>query len=279
MSTARIFIDRYAIKELRKHTEIFGEIIESPYEFKTISSISNFSIVFNAKESAWLLEDTDSVAIIIAKVKPDNFELTVNKAFCICKNPRDIYSYLMNFGLKSGRGSWALRNEINFVHPTAKIHPSTQLGSNVYINADVEIGANCSIGFQGFGFGRIENEAFRLLHTGGVYIGKKSKISNNVTIVAGTFDATTVGDNVLVDDHVHIAHNCRIGNNATLTAATTLSGSTTVGSDTWLGPNSSIINGAKIGDGVFVGIGACVTKSFECGVIAGNPAKQLRVEK
>lgn len=42
----------------------------------------------------------------------------------------------------------ALRNEINFVHPTAKIHPSTQLGSNVYINADVEIGANCSIVFK-----------------------------------------------------------------------------------------------------------------------------------
>lgn len=279
MSNVRIILDKFIGDELTKLTDVFGKLIEAPYEFKTLSNLSDFSIVFNTKETDWTLEDTDSVAIVLAKSRPGNWSSVANKTFCICSNPRDVYAYLMSLGMESERGTWTKRDELSFVHPSAKIHPSTQLCPNVYVDAGVEIGANCSVGFQGFGFGRLGDKGYRLDHSGGVFIGENSKISSNVTIVSGTFQSTIVGKNVLVDDHVHIAHNCMVGECSTLTAATTLSGSVTIGKGSWLGPNSSVINGSKLGEEVFVGIGACVTKSFEGGVIAGNPAKKLRVEK
>lgn len=279
MSNVRIIIDKFIGNEICRLSEVFGRLIEAPYEFKTLSNLSDFSIVFNTSDSDWVMEENDSVSIVFVKCKPENWSSLANKTFCICNNPRDVYAYLMYLGMESERGAWTKRDELSFVHSSAKIHPSTQLCSNVYIDAGVEIGANCSVGFQGFGFGRLEGKGYRLYHSGGVYIGKDSKISSNVTVVSGTFQPTIVGKSVLVDDHVHIAHNCLIGDHSTLTAATTLSGSVTIGEGNWLGPNSSVINGSKLGEGMFVGIGACVTKSFDGGVIAGNPAKKLRVEK
>ncbi|ASO27841.1 UDP-3-O-(3-hydroxymyristoyl)glucosamine N-acyltransferase [Vibrio anguillarum] len=279
MANVRIILDKYVIKDIARLTEVHGRPIEAPYEFKTLSSITDFSIVFNTKDNGWTLDNTEVVSVILAKCKPENWLSATNITLCICNNPRDVYAYLMNIAVRSRRGAWTKCDQISYVHPSAKIHHSTQLDTNVYVDEGVEIGANCSIGFQGFGFGRLNSVGYQFIHTGGAYIGRNTKISNNVTVVAGTFKATNVGENVLVDDHVHIAHNCQIGANSTLTASTTLSGSVTIGKGDWLGPNSSVINGAELGDEVFVGIGACVTKSFEAGVIAGNPAKKLRVEK
>lgn len=279
MSNVRIILDKYVARDIARLSEVQGRLIEAPYEFKTLSSISDFSIVFNNKGNDWSLENTEMVAVIFAKCKPRNWSVATNIALCVCDNPRDVYAYLMDLALKSKRDTWTKREQLSFVHPSANIHQSTQLSTNVYVDEGVDIGANCSIGFQGFGFGRLDNVGYQLIHTGGTYIGRNTKISNNVTVVAGTFQATSVEENVLVDDHVHIAHNCQIGANSTLTASTTLSGSVTIGKGSWLGPNSSVINGAVLGEDVFVGIGACVTKSFEGGVIAGNPAKKLRVEK
>ncbi|GAA0247457.1 UDP-3-O-(3-hydroxymyristoyl)glucosamine N-acyltransferase [Marinomonas primoryensis] len=276
MSNVRIIVDKYVKRELEKLTILKGCILEAPYVFETYSNICDFSIVFNTENENWVLDETNFVSIILAKSEPENLDQCKNKVICICDNPRDIYAYLMNISLTGERLTWSRGDNINYIHPTAKVHPSTEISSNVYISEDVEIGPNCSIGFQGFGFGRLEGKAFRLIHTGGVFIGKGTKISSNVTVVSGTFNPTTIGENVLVDDHVHIAHNCIIENYVTLTAGTVLSGSVALGENTWLGPNSSVINGAKLGKDVFAGIGACVTKSFEGGVIAGNPAKKLR---
>ncbi|PML80836.1 UDP-3-O-(3-hydroxymyristoyl)glucosamine N-acyltransferase [Enterovibrio norvegicus] len=279
MSNVRIIVDKYVVKEISELTDIHGRLIEAPYEFKTLANVSDFSIVFNTQDSDWIVDTTEIVAVIFAKRKPENWSPSSKITLCLCDNPRDVYAYIMNVALESTRASWTRRDQISYVHPSAKMHFSAQLNTNVYIDEGVDIGANCSVGFQGFGFGRLNNLGYQLVHTGGVYIGKNTKISNNVTVVSGTFQATNVGENVLVDDHVHIAHNCQIGDNSTLTASTTLSGSVTIGRGNWLGPNSSVINGARLGEDVFVGIGACVTKSFEGGVIAGNPAKKLRVEK
>ena len=89
--------------------------------------------------------------------------------------------------MESERGAWTNRDELSFIHPSAKTHPSTQVCPYVYIDSGVEIGANCSVGFQGFGFGRLGNKGYRLDHSGGVLIGKNSKTSNKVTVALVPF--------------------------------------------------------------------------------------------
>ena len=61
-----------------------------PYDFKTISNLSDFSVFFNTKESDWTLEHINSVVIVFAKAKPENWSSVVNKTFCICSNLRDV---------------------------------------------------------------------------------------------------------------------------------------------------------------------------------------------
>ncbi len=167
MATVRILLDKYVAEEIQRLTQVLGQLIEAPYEFKTLSNISNFSVVFNTKDNDWTLESLDKVAVVLAKRKPENWSSSTNIVVCLCDNPRDVYAYLMGLSLNSLRGTWTRHDQLSYVHPSAKIHRSTQVDTNVYIDEGVEIGANCSVGFQGFGFGRLNNVGYQLIHIGG----------------------------------------------------------------------------------------------------------------
>jgi UDP-3-O-[3-hydroxymyristoyl] glucosamine N-acyltransferase len=263
------------IEWIGTNSNVQGVIIRGPYFFVTLDSLCDFTISFNNKKDEWVLECEDVFSILFLNVLPSNFDDFKSIVFCLADNPRDIFSYLMNSSIQRYK-AWSNPKTLSHISPKATIHSSTAVYSNVYISEGVEIGSNCSIGHPGFGFGRINGEAFRLIHSGGVIIDENVNIGTNSTVVSGTFKPTFIGRDVLIDDHVHVAHNCSIGEESTLTAGAVLSGSVNIKAQGWLGPNSSVLNGVKLGGQTFVGIGAVVTKSFDGGIVAGNPAKKLR---
>lgn len=275
MSGIQTILTESLIEWVYENSTVSQSIIKAPYLVTSFDNISDFSVSFLNKHNEWKLDCPDFIMVLFVSSLPVNHEEYNNVAFCVSENPRDLFAYLMDKSI-TRYDSWANAKRLSYISENAFIHSSAYIYDGVYISDGVEVGSNTSIGNPGFGFGRLDGEAYRLVHTGGVVIEKDTKIGSNSTVVSGTFKPTVLGRGVLIDDHVHVAHNCYVGDYSTLTAGAIMSGSVTLEEQNWLGPNSCIVNGTKLGQGTFVGIGAVVTKSFENGTVAGNPAKRLR---
>lgn len=158
------------------------------------------------------------------------------------------------------------------IEPNVVIHKGTIIGSNSRIRS-------CSsIGSDGFGFERLnEDEIIRFPHLGKVVIGKNVEVGSCTAISRGTLSDTIIHDNVKIDNLVHIAHNVEIKNGAFIIATSEISGSVEVGKNAWIAPNACVNQKVKIGDGAIVGLGSVVIKDVQSNtVVAGNPAKLLR---
>jgi len=184
-----------------------------------------------------------------------------------------------------------------------KIHPTVKLGKNVVVENGVVIdegtvvehnvvlaegtiiGKNCliranaSIGSDGFGYERDEvGKPVKFIHLGYVHIGDDVEIGACTCIARGTLSNTIIHNSVKIDNLVHIAHNCIIKEGVFIIACAEVSGGVEIGERSWVAPNSSITQKVKVGQDSLIGIGAVVTKNVsESAVVAGNPAKVLRV--
>jgi len=239
-------------------------------------------------------------ACIITSALPDNVE---SNTFIIVDNPRLAFAkVLAEFFVekrKSGIGQYTV------IDTTAKIGSSVIIGNNCTIGRNVEIGdyteihnnvvlsdgvrlgkhcrikSNTVIGEKGFGFpfGK-DGTPIEMPHLASVQIDDYVEIGALNTVVGGALKNTIIKSYVKTDDHVHVAHNCFIGEKTIITACVEISGSVTIGEKCWLGPNCSIMNKINIGPNCFIGLGSVVLKDVPPGaIIAGNPAKILRIEK
>jgi UDP-3-O-[3-hydroxymyristoyl] glucosamine N-acyltransferase len=222
-------------------------------------------------------------------------------AHVLSAEPRmDFTRALSRFFYHRERDAWTAPTAI--VSPGARIGLNVRIGHHSVIDDDVEIGdgveirdfvvirrgtrigadtivkSHTLVGEEGFGF---EFDAagvpLRIVHLGGVVIGRNVEIGSMNVIARGTLDDTRIDDHAKIDDHVFIAHNAWVGENSVVIAGAEVSGSVQIGKGCWIAPQACIINQATIGDGALVGIGAVVTKNVEEGmIVAGNPAKVLR---
>lgn len=146
---------------------------------------------------------------------------------------------------------------------------------------NVIIGKNCSLGSDGFGYEKDSDGSWiKFPHYGNIILEDNVEIGDNVCIDRGVLGDTIIKKGVKIDNLVHIAHNVLIKENTLIIANSMIAGSVIIGKNCWIGPSSSIINGITIGNNVIVGIGSNVIKSFSDNlVIAGNPAKIIRVNK
>lgn len=157
---------------------------------------------------------------------------------------------------------------------------NTVIWNNVTIINQVSIGSDCCIhsgaviGHDGFGYTEDENHQKTMIrHFGGVSIGNRVTICDNVCICRGTIDDTVVEDGVKIDNLTHIAHNCILEKNAALAFPCHLGGSSHVKENAYLAA-AIIRNQSVIGESAFVGMGAVVVKNVDPGqVVVGNPAK------
>lgn len=159
----------------------------------------------------------------------------------------------------------------------------TVIHHNVVIRNGTKIGADCTIysgariGERGYNYTVDEHgEKHMLKHYGGVSIGDRVHIGENVCISRGAIDDTTICDGVKIDALVHVAHNCIIGKNSMILVPTSVSGSVEIGENCHIAADI-IRNQVKIGDNAMLGLGSVVVKDIPENVIAyGNPAKPVR---
>lgn len=195
----------------------------------------------------------------------------------------------------------AVYRQRSYIAPSARLGEGVQIGvgcviegnvtigagtvihHNVVIRNGTKIGRDCTIfsgakiGERGYNYTVGPNrEKHMLKHYGGVSIGDRVHIGENVCISRGAIDDTTICDGVKIDALVHIAHNCVIGKNSMILVPTSVSGSAEIGEDCHIAANI-IRNQAKIGDRAMLGLGSVVVKDIPENVIAyGNPAKPVR---
>lgn len=189
-----------------------------------------------------------------------------------------------------------------FIHESSKLGKNVSIGHNVVIEANcvigdrcivghnstihkdtnvgrnVKIGASSTIGGVGFGYEINEEGKYeRIPHLGNVIIEEDVEIGNNTAIDRAVLGSTLLKRNCKIDNLVHIAHGVEVGENSLIIANAMVAGSCKIGNNTWVGPSVSVRDQVKIGNDALLGVGSCIVKNVDDGVVvAGNPARVLR---
>lgn len=162
------------------------------------------------------------------------------------------------------------------------IGDGTVIWNNVVIVNRVVIGKDCDIhsgaviGHDGYAY--TEDDAHKktmVKHFGGVAIGDRVLIGENVCVSRGTIDDTVLESGVKIDSLSHIAHNCFYGENSAAAAPCRTNGSVTVGANAYLA-GAIVRNQCSVGESAFIGLGSVVVKDVAPGeTVVGNPARPL----
>ena len=163
------------------------------------------------------------------------------------------------------------------------IGDGTVIWNNVVIVNRVTIGRDCDIhsgaviGHDGYAYTEDAlHKKTMIKHFGGVSIGDRVLIGENVCISRGTIDDTILESGVKIDALGHIAHNCWFEEDAARAVPCSVSGSVHIGRNGYLAGNI-IRNQCTIGENAFIGLGAVVVKDVPPGeTMVGNPAKPFR---
>ena len=153
-----------------------------------------------------------------------------------------------------------------FIHPTAIIYSNVKIGANVYI------GAYCVIG------GPPEHREYWNGEYWGVVLGDNVRISNHVTIDAGTERDTIIGSGSIILAHAHVGHDAIIEEGVTVSCGAKIGGECRIGEYTNIGLNASIHQRVAVPSGCMIGANAFVGKTTEMepnSKYVGVPAKYL----
>lgn len=152
--------------------------------------------------------------------------------------------------------------------------------NRVIIGEDCDIHSGAVIGHDGYAYTEdADHKKVMVKHFGGVSIGDRVLIGENVCISRGTIDDTVLESGVKVDTLGHIAHNCWLEENTALLGPCRINGSVHVGRNGYLA-GSIIRNQCIIGENAFIGLGAVVVKNVEPDqTVVGNPAKTFTRKK
>lgn len=143
-----------------------------------------------------------------------------------------------------------------------RLGPHVVCYSHVQMGDRVQVHAHASLGADGFGYLRREQQWLKIPQKGGVSIGNDVEIGAHTAIDRGRLDDTIIEDGVKLDNHIHIAHNVFIGAHTVIAACTGIAGSTRVGSHCVFGGHVGIGDNVSICDGVMLSSKSGVMKSI-----------------
>lgn len=230
-------------------------------------------------------------------VYSDNLR-SFDKVIIIVENPKLAIAKIGN--------EFFVKKRSPFIHPTAILHSELVIGKDGFVGANAIVG-KCNIGdfvnigegvkiadgvnignhvvikpgavlgYEGFGFERLEDgNLIKFPQLGGLIIEDYVEIGSNTCIDRGSLSDTIIGKGSKINNLCHIAHNVVIGENVIITAQVNISGSSFIDDNVWIAPNATLRGHQKIGTRAIIGSGAVVTKdvpAFETWI--GNPAKKI----
>lgn len=173
----------------------------------------------------------------------------------------------------------------NHIHPTAligdnvKLGKGNKIGAYVVIQGKTTIGDNnvfepfCSIGNEP------EHKEFFGKKNKGTFIGNNNVFREYVTINAGCYMPTILGNDIVMLRGSHVGHDSWIHDNCTISCNVLIGGHSLLGKGVNMGLGSICHQYSKIGSYAMIGMGAIVTKKINpnCfGVYVGNPAKYIK---
>lgn len=173
------------------------------------------------------------------------------------------------------------QQNMNIIHPDAKlgknvkveaftsiaadvvIGEGTWIGQNVTISDGVRIGNNCKI-FPGAILGAVPQDLKFGDEESILEIGDNVVVREYCTLNRGTKEnfKTSIGDNTLLMAYVHVAHDCMIGKNCIVANSVNMGGHVEIGDFAVIGGMVAIHQFVKIGESVMVGGGSLVRKDI-----------------
>jgi len=252
------------------------------------ANASQLAVCFSEKESK---TNTKAVAVLT------DTEYSLFKNQIVVQNSRVAMAKILNLFYPH-----AVKE--HFVHSTAVIDPSIKIEKPVYIGphcvieknaeigkgsqliANVFIGANSKIsenvclhpgvviGSDGYGYADDGVDHLKMIHRGGVVIGKNVEIGANSVVNQGTFRPTTIGDGTKLDSHVHIAHNAQIGKRVLIVSQSNVAGSAVIGDETIIAGRSGVADHVTLGKRTkLLAFSAAIKDHPDDSVLSGFPAE------
>ncbi|MGB9742668.1 MAG: UDP-3-O-(3-hydroxymyristoyl)glucosamine N-acyltransferase [candidate division WOR-3 bacterium] len=180
--------------------------------------------------------------------------------------------------------------ESTFISPLVYIGPEVEIGPDCFIapqvtimgktviGARVRIGPGAVIGWEGFGYQKVNSSYHHLEHNGMVIIEDDVEIGPLVSIArAKTGRLTRIGRGTKIDALVHIAHNVVIGENCIISGQSGIAGSTRLGDGVIIAGQSGISDHIIIGANSVIYAKSAVFRSIPPGShYWGIPARPKR---
>lgn len=176
---------------------------------------------------------------------------------------------------------------MNRVHPSAVVGPGVELGDdNVIGPLAVLLGPltlgdgnyvapTAVIGAPGEMRGGDHPAAWDgELRGGGIHIGDRNVIREQVSIQAPAFGETRIGSRCYLMAKCHVPHDALLGDDVTVACAALIGGHTRIGSGANLGLGAVLHQELVVGPGAMVGMGSVVTRPVPPYAMAyGSPAR------
>lgn len=171
------------------------------------------------------------------------------------------------------------------IHATAIVSPLAVIGKGVVISERAVVRGNVSIGdhtfidagvvlgAEGILYLRDGDENRRILHRGGVQIGRSVTVLANSVVVRGIFPGqpTLIEDHVLVGVSSVIGHEARLGRNSVVSGNCVIARGVSVGAEAWIGTSSMVREYIRVGDRASVKAGSVVVTDVPDGAeVSGN---------
>lgn len=234
-----------------------------------------------AESAEWLRNviDGNKWAVVITNpqsLKELNQEPPNSLGLILVPNPREVFWRIhqefsgQNFSAKQSR--FGIRKLYSgSIHSTAFISDDAVIGQRVAIGAnafvgsgtviqdDVVVGPNTVIGVDGFEIKQIGGKRSHIVHRGGVWVGKGTRIGANCVINKSLFaDYTVLAEGCFIDDLVHISHGVKVGGGSIICSGSNISGGVAIGDNVFLGVGTKVSNGVQIQDNAKITIGSIV---------------------
>ncbi len=172
------------------------------------------------------------------------------------------------------------------VFPNATVYENVKIGADSVIHSGVAIRENCrigarciihnntTIGSDGFGYAKDEQQHWlKIPQVGRVVLEDDVEIGANTAIDCASVGETRIRRGAKIDNLVQIGHSCTIEEDALICSQTGLAGSSVIGKRVILAGQVGIAGHLRVGDDVVITAKSATSHDVEDGkIISGIPA-------